>query len=321
MEKKISKNNSKKSLLISRLKMNKGMYLLILPGFLLTVVFSYLPMFGILIAFKEFDMFSGVNPFEAVFSSPFASQFGLKYFIEFFRTPEFLQAVANTLVLSLLSMAILFPLSILLAILINEVKKGLYKRTIQTVSYLPQFLSMIAVIGIFSTFLASDGAFNNLIQFITGGNVPRIMFLSEQRFFVPSLLFISIWKTVGWNSIIYLAAISGVDVSLYEAAEIDGAGRLTQIKKILLPSIFPTISVVFILNMATIFSSNFELVFGLQNPYINFETIDTIVYKSGILNANYSSSTAVGFAQGLVSVILVFLTNKISKKLSGNSLW
>jgi putative aldouronate transport system permease protein len=306
---------------MNRMRMYRGLYLLILPMVVLAFIFSYLPMLGIIIAFKDYSVFSGKTPFEAIINSPFSNNFGFEHFINIFSSKEMVGAIFNTLSLSLLSLAICFPFPIILAISINEVVNKKFKRTIQTMSYLPHFLSWIAVIGIFQSFLATDGTLNEIIQFVTNGKVERIMFLSKQELFVPSMVLITLWKTVGWNSIIYLAAIAGIDATLYEAAEIDGAGRFVQIRKILLPSILPTISVLFILNMASLFSSNFELIFGLQNPFINFDTIDTIVYKNGILNGNYSASTAMGFAQGVVSFILVTITNKISKKISGSSLW
>ena len=304
-----------------RLKLYRGLYLLLIPLVVIAFVFCYLPLLGNIVAFKEYDIFNGSGPLDAIIKSPWAKNFGFGHFIDIFNTPEMIKAILNTLWISGISLVFCFPLPIILAICINEVQVKSFKRTVQTVSYLPHFLSWIAVIGIFNSFLATDGALNDLIQLLTGGKTERILFLQNPNLFVPSAVLINLWKTIGWNSIVYLAAISGIDGTLYEAAQIDGAGRLMQIRKILLPCILPTISIIFILNIPSIFSSNFELIIGLQNPFSAFETIDTWVYKKGIVGADYSASTALGLAQGLVSIIMVVVTNKISKKLSGNSLW
>ena len=298
---------------------HKELYLLLLPVLLLAFVFCYLPMLGVVIAFKNYDVFSaGGQPFNAIFASPWADSYGFQHFIDVFTTPDMLKAIFNTLYLSFLSIVVCFPFPIILAIMINEIQSGVLKRPLQTISYFPYFLSWISVVGIFQTFLDTNGVVNSAISFFGG---EKINFLTSNAWFVPIAVFINLWKTVGWNSIIYLAAIMSIDSTLYEAAEIDGAGRLKQITHVLLPGILPTISILFILNMASIVNSNFELIYGLQNSYINFETINTLVYKIGIQGDDYSASTAIGFAQGLVSAILVIGTNKITKKLSGSSLF
>ena len=316
----VTEKKSEKPLL-KRMLRHWELYALLAPVLVLVVVFCYLPMSGVIIAFKDYDPFLGAKPIEAVINSPWAESFGFQHFIDIFAHKDMLMAVINTIVLSFISLVICFPFPIMLAIMVNEIKGNKLKRTIQTVSYFPYFLSWIAVVGIFQSFLASDGALNDLISFLSGGKSGSVMFLSKNELFVPILVFITLWKTVGWNSIVYLAAIMGIDASLYEAAEMDGAGRFKQIIHVLLPGILPTVSILFILNMASLFNSNFELIYGMQNPYINFETINTLVYKNGLLNGEFSSATAVGFTQGIVAAVLVVATNKLSKKLSGNSLF
>ena len=316
-----TKSPIRKKSLLTRVFYYKELYLLLIPAFALAVVFCYLPMVGVIVAFKNFDMFAAARPLEAMFKSPWADNYGFKYFIDIFTTKAMSGAILNTLFLSVVSLVICFPFPIILAIMVNEIKNTFGKRTVQTISYLPQFLSWIAVIGIFQSFLASEGALNDLLVWISGGKFERVMFLSKNELFIPVVVFINLWKTLGWSAIIYFAAITAIDNSLYEAAEIDGAGRLKQITNILLPSIMPVVSIIFILNMGSFFRSNFELIYGLQNPFINFETIDTMVFKSGLLSGDYSSSTALGLTQGVVSIILVLITNAISKKMSGNSLF
>jgi len=303
----------------------KELYLLLLPAGVLCFIFCFLPLVGLLVAFKDYDMFSADGSlFQAMFKSPWAAEYGFKYFLDIFRVKAMREAISNTLLLSVISLIICFPFPIMLAIMVNEIKKTFLKRTIQTISYLPQFLSWIAVIGIFQAFLASDGVINNFIVWISGifgADYEPVMFLSKNELFIPIIVFVNVWKTVGWSAIIFFAAITSIDNTLYEAAEIDGAGRLKQIIHILIPQILPMISIVFILSMGSFFKSNFELIIGFQNPHINFETIDTLVFKNGLQSGNYSAATALGLTQGLVSVTLVMITNQVVKRLSGNSLF
>ena len=287
-------------------------YLLMLPALIITFVFSYLPMPGIIMAFQDYNIFKGI------LGSPWA---GFKHFIDIVKLPALSQAVGNTVVLSVLTLAISFPSAIILALLFNELKVGIFKKAVQTISYLPYFLSWISVIGIAITFLSIYGTVNDIGVAIFGEDTKRMMFLSKQGLFIPILITLTLWKEVGWNSIIYLAAISSLDVQLYEAAKIDGATRLQQAWHITLSGIKPTIIILLIFQMGNIFRSNFELVYGMQNPYINYDVISTIVYKRGIQQANYSMAAAVGFFEGLISFLLVFIANKIAKKTSEVYIW
>lgn len=293
-------------------KNNMLIYILLLPAIVITFIFSYLPMPGILMAFQDYNIFKGLT------GSPWV---GLKHIIDIGRLPALSHAVRNTVMLSVLTLSISFPAAITLALLFNELKVGAFKRVVQTLSYLPYFLSWISVIGIAYTFLSIYGNINDLSVAILGEGTERVMFLSKQQLFVPILLMLTLWKEVGWNSIIYLAAISGIDEQLYEAAKMDGATRFQQTMHITLPCIKPTIIILLIFSMGGIFKSNFELVYGMQNAFINFDVISTIVYSRGIQQANYSMAAAVGFTEGLISFMLVFIANKVAKKISDVYIW
>lgn len=304
----------KSSLKSNTMRNNMFIYILMMPAILITFIFSYVPMPGILIAFENYDIFKGY------FKSPWA---GLVHVIDIFRVPDLTGSIFNTILLSVLTLAFSFPMPIILALLFNELKVGVFKKTVQTISYLPYFLSWISVIGIAANLLSKYGSINDLRVFLAGAGVDteRTLFLSKQELFIPLLLILTLWKEVGWNSIIYLAAISSIDVQMYEAARIDGATRFQQARFITLPCLKHTIIILLIFSMGGLFNSNFELVYGMQNPYINFDVIATVVYSRGIQQGNYSMAAAVGFLQGLIAFVLVFGTNKIAKKVSDVYIW
>lgn len=282
---------------------NRFIYLLLLPSIILVLVFSYAPLGGIKIAFQDYNIYN-----------PDASEWvGMKNFIQIFRSPDTLKAVWNTLTIGFLNIGICFPLTILFALLLNEITNGVFKRVAQTISYLPHFLSWISIIGIATSLYAKSGIINDLIVFFTG-NQERTLFLAQQSFFVPNVLILTLWQSIGWGSIIYLAAISGVDEALYEAAMLDGAGRLRQVWHVTLPGILPTIVIMLIWKCGSLFKDNFELIYGLQNAFVDFETIQTIVYKQGISGGNYQLTTAFGLFQGVVNFIFLFVVNFFAKK-------
>jgi putative aldouronate transport system permease protein len=290
-------------------------YVLLVPALLITFVFAYLPMPGIIIAFQNYNIFKGI------LGSPWAETNGLKHIIDIVRLPTLSRAVVNTVTLSTLTLLTMFPSAIILALLFNELRTGVFKKIAQTISYLPYFLSWISVIGIAMALLSQYGSINDLIVLVFGKGTERILFLSKQELFVPILLLLTLWKEVGWNSIIYLAAIASIDVQLYEAARIDGATRFQQARYITIPSIKPTIIILLIFSLGGLFRSNFELVYGMQNVYVNFDVISTVVYQRGITQGNYSMATAVGFVEGLISFALVFLANKVARKISDIYIW
>lgn len=293
---------TKKKNLWSEIKKYRFNYFLLLPSVILVIVFCYLPFGGLKIAFQDYNIYR-----------PEASKWvGFENFISVFSNDGMLKAILNTIYLSVLNLLICFPLGIVFAILLNEVPNGLFKKSVQTVSYLPYFLSWISVIGIVTTLLSKSGIINDLRMML--GASERVMFLSNQSLFLPLLIMLTAWKGTGWNSIIYLAAISGIDASLYEAATIDGAGKFRQMWHITLPSLLPTIVIMLIMQMGSLFASNFELVYGLQNAFVDFETINTLIYKQGIEGGDYANTTAFGLAQGIINFALIVLSNYFSKR-------
>ena len=287
-------------------------YLLLLPSVILTLVFAYLPMPGLIAAFQDYNMFRGF------LGSPWV---GLKHFREIFEIPMLWGSVINTLKLSVLTIIVGFPAPIILALMINELANGWYKRTVQTLSYLPHFLSWIAVVGLFYSFLDIYGPLNDLRVNLFGPDTERIMYLSKQELFLPFLLLLSVWKEVGWGTIVYLAAITSIDPHLYEAARIDGANRFKQHIYITLPGMKQTAIILLLFTLGTLFASNFELVYGMQNAFIDFDVIATVIFSSGIQQGNYSMAAAIGFAQGLVALLLIVIANQISKKVTGVAIW
>lgn len=303
-------NCEKRESALTCIKKNKMLYLFLVPGIILVFIFAYCPLPGLLMSFMDYDMFKG-------FKSDWV---GFDNIIKIFTIPEFSKAILNTVWLSLLGIIIGFPLPIIFALMLNELNDGKFKKFTQTVSYLPHFLSTIAVIGMAVSIYSEYGILNDLRIWLFGENTVRELFLTKQNLFVPNILILSNWKGLGWSSVIYLAAISGVDSSLYEAAIVDGAGKFRQCLHITIPSISTTIIMLFILKIGSLFNSDFELIYGLQNVYIDFEVISTVIYKQGITGGNYSVSTAFGFVQGVVSLVLVLITNYISKRVDDVSL-
>ncbi|MCL2703579.1 MAG: ABC transporter permease subunit [Defluviitaleaceae bacterium] len=273
----------------------------------------YIPLGGLVVAFKDYDIFAGF------WASPWADQFGFKHIIGVIQN-EFLRAsIWNTLKLSLLNMIIGFPAPILLAILINELRLGPFKKTVQTISYMPHFLSWISVIGLITVFFAEYGPVNDILGTLNS-NHTRQLYLAEQRLFVPFLVGLNLWKTMGFQSIVFIATIAGIDPQLYEAAKVDGAGRFKQCIHITLPGLYTIAILLLVLSVGAILSSNFELVFGLQNPFIDFEVIDTVIYRRGLMGRDYAAATALGLVRGVIAILLTLGANQISKKTIGLSI-
>lgn len=297
------------------LKQDGALYMLIFPAFCFTLIFAYIPLFGLIMAFKDYDIMKGF------FESPWAANFGLQHIIDIFQTEELYGSVLNTLMLSVLNLLIGFPAPIILALLLNELRIHSFKRVVQTISYMPYFLSWISVIGLCYAFFSDYGPLNDILNLIYGEDRQRVLYLTKQQLFVPMQVFLNLWKSVGWGSIIYLASISAIDPQLYEAASMDGASRFQQAWNITIPGISTTAIVLLILSIGSIMGSNFELVFGLQNAYIDFETIDTVIYKSGIQQRGYSLATALGFTRGMIALVLTLIINFISKKYNNTSVF
>lgn len=293
---------------------NKVMYLLLLPAIISVIVFNFLPFAGIVIAFKDFDVIDGI------LGSPWV---GFDNFIKIFKYPEMLASIKNTLIFSIVGVFGKFPFPIILALLFNEIRNAKFKKFVQTISYFPHFLSWASVCALIYAMFAIDGPVNNIMAKLIGAGYERANILMDSKNFLPVLFFSGLWKELGWSSIIYLAAIAGVDPSMYEAAEVDGCNRFKQVIYITLPSIKTTIVLVLLLGMGSLVTANFEHVYGLQNVYTQNETevINTLVYRKGIQGGEYSLATAFGLMQGIVSVTLVILANKFSQAVSETSLW
>lgn len=287
----------------------KYIYLLILPGLLFLLIFKYLPMFGIIIAFKDYKPTMGIMGFFT------AKWVGFKNFEILFNSIYFKEILTNTLVISLYKLIFGLPVPIFLAILINEVRQKWFKKTIQTVSYLPHFLSWVIVGGMMYELLSStSGSINNIIKAYTGA---PINFLTDPKIFRGVLVVSDIWKEMGWNSIIYLAALAGINVEMYEAGIIDGANRFQKLIYITIPSIMPTIVVVFTLALGRVLDAGFEQIFMLYSPqvYEVADIIDTYVYREGLVNARYGFATAVGLFKSVIALVLILSANKLSQKM------
>lgn len=302
------------SSILFNIKKYKYFYILILPAILYTFTFNYLPLGGVIMAFQDFDIIKGFSGSEWV---------GLENFIKIFTMPNFILAIKNTFIYSGTILFLGFPLPIILALLFNELRNLRFKKVVQTISYMPYFLSWASVVALFYGFFAINGSFNDMRVLLFGGGIERINIFMDSGNFLKIIFFSHIWKNVGWNSVIFLASIAAISPSLYEAAIVDGCGRFKQIWYITLPSLLPTAIIILILNTGSLIVSNFEQVYGLQNLFIQEQTevINTLVYRQGLNIGNYSLATAFGLTQGIVSFLIVFVVNKIAKKLSGISIW
>ena len=289
---------------------DKWLYLLILPGMLFMLIFRYIPIFGNVIAFMDFNPYNMWN----------STWVGFDQFIKLFNKPAFMQTFYNTLYISILKMVCGFPIPIILALMMNEMRNMKFKKVAQTLLYLPHFISLVVICGLISNFTASTGVINQVLSFF--GFEPKT-FLMDPKLFHPLFVISDIWQSVGWGSIVYLSAISGIDPGLYEAASIDGAGRFRRIWHITLPALIPTITVLFIMRIGNIMNLGYEKIILLYNPTImeTADIISTFTYRRGLLDADYGFSTAVGMFNSLVNFVILFVANKLSRKLTGESLW
>ncbi len=285
--------------------------LLCTPGILHFIVFKYTPLLGNVIAFQEYNLFQGLR------NSPWV---GLQHFQNMLDYPEFARIMGNTLLLSLYSIVFGFPAPLFLALLLNEMRSLLLKRTTQTLLYLPHFLSWIIVGGIVINFLSIDGSINQIVSWF--GVQPQD-WLIHSEYFRSILVSVGIWKEVGWGMIIYFAALTGINPHLYEAAMVDGAGRWRRMWSITIPSLMPAIVVLFLLRVGVVLDSNVEQVLVLLNPFVRDtgEVIDTYVYRIGLLGSQYSFTTAIGLFKSVIGLAMVMMLNQISKKATGESIY
>lgn len=300
----------RRSSLTKRIWKYRFMFLMLLPGMCFILLFSYGPMYGLQIAFKDYNIGEGIWGSDWV---------GLKHFKAFFHNTTALKALRNTLLISVYRLLWGFPAPILLAIMLNEVDNRFYKRFAQTVSYFPHFISWIIVSGLVMNILSpSSGVVNQIIQFF--GGQPKY-FMTDPKLFRTILVASGIWKEIGWGSVVYLAAISSIDVSQYEAAIVDGASRFQRIRYITFPAMLPLISIVLILSMGGILNAGFDQVFNMYNPqvYDVSDILDTYVYRRGLVEMDYSFSSAVGLFKSLVGLVLILIVNAINKRSTASS--
>lgn len=303
-----------KKKLMSRIFANRYLYLLFLPTFLIMLVFAYFPMYGIVIAFKDYDYSKGL------LLSPWTTMNGMQHFYDLLSDSHFLTAFSNTIIISLQRLVFEFPVPIILALLLNEIRAKHYKRFTQTVLTIPHFLSWVIVYGIFFNILSDQGVLNQLLSLMGLSKV----YLLSQTSTIRGLLYVtSNWKEAGWSAIIYLAAISGVDPQLYEAAIVDGAKRWQCCKYITLPAVVSVIGVMFILALASIMNAGFDQIFNMYNPttYCKIDIIDTLVYREAFLNSGFSASAAIGLFESVINLALMLLGNFIVKKTTGSGIY
>ena len=286
------------------------LYLMILPSLITVFVFHYIPIYGVQIAFKDYRSSLGILGSEWV---------GLKYFIEFINYPYFEKVMVNTIRISLVCLCT-FPIPIIFSIMLNELRSSKVKKVSQMITYAPHFVYTVVVCSMLMLFLDKDGLINNIIAFFGG---ERVSYLSVPSAFAPIYAISDLWQGLGWGTIIYLATLAGISVELVEAAKIDGAGRFQTIWHVHLPYLKPTIITLFILKMGSLISVGFEKVFLLQNP-LNLDAssvISTYVYEVGIINHQYSYSSAIGLFNNFINIILLVIANTVSKKVAETSLW
>ena len=290
---------------------NKLIYLMVLPVLLHYIVFQYFPMYGAQIAFRDFNALDGIT------GSPWV---GLKHFTDFFGSFYFERLLKNTILLSVYGLIFTFPAPIILAVLLNEVRSSIFKRTVQTITYIPHFISIVVICGMIIDFVKQDGVITQLLTYIGFENTNLLL---KPGNFRPIYIISDIWQQIGWNSIIYLAALTSVDQQMYEAARIDGAGKLRQIWSITLPSILPTIIIMLILKVGSLMNVGFEKVLLLQTSsnYPTSDILSTYVYRMGIENMRYSFASAVGLFNNVVGLIILVFFNRLSRKVADTSLW
>ncbi len=291
---------------------NKALYVMLIPGLLFFFVFKYVPLLGSIIAFKEYNVFEGFR------NSPWV---GFKYFEQLFTYPNFTRILRNTVIISFYQIVFAFPAPIILALLLNELRSMAFKRWVQTIVYLPHFLSWTIVYGLVFMMLSLRTGMVN--QFVTATGTDAINFLQEPGMIRAIIVSSGVWKEMGWSAIIFLAALAGISPSLYEAAKIDGANRWHQFVHISLPGLTPAIVILLLLNIGHILDNGFENVFVFLNPvtYPVADVIDTFTYRAGIQQGQYSFTTAIGLFKSIVGLLLLMLANRASKAVTGEGLY
>ncbi len=299
--------------LAKRIRRHWVLYLMFVPCIVYFILFNYIPMAGLLLAFKDFSFRKGI------FGSPWV---GFRYFETFFTSYDAPRLLTNTLTIGFIKTILEFPFAIALALMLNELRQVKFKKINQTISYLPHFMSSVIIITILQRILAPNVGVINQVKTALGGD-GGTYYLMESKYFLPILFLLDLWKNIGWDSILFLAAISGVDPALYEAAEIDGCSKLKKMWHVTMPGIRGTVGVLFILGVGGLLSSGFEQIWLLRTPgnMQVADTLDTYVVNVGMLNGQFGYATAIGLIQGVVGLVLVLGANRISKKLTEVSIW
>lgn len=308
-----ARKEAKRKETIKQMKRNWVLYLFILPSFLYLIIFNYAPMYGVQIAFRTYRFAKGIWGSEWV---------GLKWFVKFFNMPRFWKLMGNTIIISLYSLIVSFPLPVILALILNNVKNLKWKKFAQTITYLPHFLSTVIIVGMMSVFFSpSSGIVNEVISLLGGKG--GIYFMGDKSYFRHMYVWSGVWQGMGWSSIIYMSALAGVDPELHESAKLDGANKFQRVLYIDLPTIAPTIIILLIMSCGSVLGVGWEKAYLMQNS-LNLEVsevISTYVYKQGLLNAEYSYSSAIGLFNSAVNMTILFIVNAISRKVSEISMW
>lgn len=286
-------------------------YIMLLPALFLLLAFKYLPMWGIQIAFRDFNIFDGISSGKWI---------GFFQFERLFTSDEFYQVLFNTCIISFYKIIFLFPMGVIIALVLNEIRCNIFKRLTQTLIYIPHFLSWVVIFGLFTSILSSNGIFNKLVTALGG---EAVSYMVSPRWFRTILVFTAGWKECGWNAIVFIAAIAGIEQEMYEAAKIDGAGRLRQIWSITIPSILPTIMLMLILRIGNLLTAGTEQILTMYSPvvYDVADVIGTYIYRIGLGKMEYSFSTAVGLFESVVGFALVITGNYLSRKFTDSSIW
>lgn len=294
--------------LLSRMRKDWILYLMLLPGIIYFVIFHIVPIIGMKLAFEDYHII-GENVWV-----------GLKHFKVLFSSPAFMDVLMNTVIISTMKIVFIFPIPIILSLLINEIRSGPYRKYVQSISFLPHFLSWVILAGVWISFLSPDGGINTIRNFF---QLPSIDFMTSKDDIRWVLVFSEMWRSAGWDSILYIAAIMKISPALYEAAKLDGANTLQQMRHITLPALASTVVTVFILNLGFFMNAGFDQVFNLINDSVisKIDILDTYVYRIGLLNGQYAYATAASLFKGAIGLVLILGTHFLSKKYTGKGVW
>lgn len=301
----------------SYFRANWILYVMSIPGLLYVIIYKFVPYIGLSLAFKDFNMFAGSNLFDSLIKSPWV---GFKYFRQLFEGSTFWTLLGNTLSISLYKLIFLFPLPIIIALLINEIRNTSFKKTVQTIIYLPHFLSWVVISGVFFTLLSSTGVVNSMLSSLGLGN---INFLTNPDTFRSLLVFTEGWKETGWSCVVYISALTAIDPCLYEAAEIDGANRLQRMCHVSLPGMIPIIMMMLMMRIGNILQAGTDQILVMYNPavYSTGDVLQTYIYRVGLGQMDFSTATALGLFESVVGFILIVAANSFSRHFFNRSLW